>query len=168
MLSSISKTIDAISQWSGKGIAWLILPNVFALVYEVIARYILQSPTIWSYEVTYFLYGSHFLIGAAFILFMRGHIRIDVIYMHLSPRGRALIDILGYLILFFPVVMALIYGGAEFTIQSYQMGEKSGASPWRPHLYPFKSVLVVSFVLLFLQGLSEFLKNLNILLKGKE
>jgi TRAP-type mannitol/chloroaromatic compound transport system permease small subunit len=168
MLSSVSKTIDSINQWTGKWIAWLILPNVFALVYEVIARYILKSPTIWSYEVTYFLYGSHFLIGAAYVLLIKGHIRIDVLYMHLSPRGRATIDLLGYLILFFPVVLALIYAGAEFTIQSYQMGEKSGASPWRPHLFPFKAVLVVSFTLLLLQGISEFLRNLNILLKGKE
>lgn len=168
MLSSVSKFIDSISERTGKWIAWLILPNVFALVYEVVARYILRSPTIWSYEVTYFLYGSHFLIGAAYVLLIRGHIRIDVLYMHLSPRGRAMIDLLGYLILFFPVVLALIYAGAEFTIQSYQMGEKSGASPWRPHLFPFKAVLVVSFALLLLQGISEFLRNLNILLKGKE
>ncbi|MCX8117723.1 MAG: TRAP transporter small permease subunit [Desulfobacterota bacterium] len=168
MLASVTKTIDSISQWSGKAVAWLILPNVLALVYEVIARYILQRPTIWSYEVTYFLYGTHFLIGAAFVLLLKGHIRIDVLYMHLSPRGRALIDVLGYLILFFPVVLALIYAGTEFTIQSFQMGEKSGASPWRPHLYPFKAVLVLSFFLLLLQGVSEFLRSLNLLLKGRE
>lgn len=168
MLSPIIKTIDAISQRSGKWVAWLVLPNVLALVYEVISRYIFQRPTIWSYEVTYFFYGTHFLIGAAFVLLMKGHIRIDVIYMHLPPRGKALIDILGYFILFLPVVIALIYGGTEFTIQSYQMGEKSGASPWRPHLFPFKAVLVISFFLLFLQGLSELIRNLNILLRGKE
>lgn len=168
MLSSISKTIDSVSLWFGKWVAWLVLPNVLALVYEVIARYLFERPTIWSYEVTYFLYGTHFLIGAAFILLIKGHIRIDVVYMRLSPRGRAIIDILGYLILFFPVMIALIYAGAEYTIQSFQMGEKSGLSPWRPYLYPYKAVLVVSFVLLFLQGLSEFLRNLNILLKGKE
>lgn len=168
MLSSISKTIDSVSRWFGKWVAWLVLPNVLALVYEVTARYLFERPTIWSYEVTYFLYGTHFLIGAAYILLIKGHIRIDVVYMHLSPRGRAIIDILGYLILFFPVMIALIFAGAEYTIQSFQMGEKSGLSPWRPYLYPYKAVLVVSLVLLFLQGLSEFLRNLNILLKGKE
>jgi len=141
MLSSISKTIDSVSRWFGKWVAWLVLPNVLALVYEVIARYLFERPTIWSYEVTYFLYGTHFLIGAAFILLIKGHIRIDVVYMRLSPRGRAIIDILGYLILFFPVMIALIYAGAEYTIQSFQVGEKSGLSPWRPYLYPYKAVL---------------------------
>jgi TRAP-type mannitol/chloroaromatic compound transport system permease small subunit len=168
MLSSISKTIDSISLWSGKWVAWLVLPNVLALVYEVISRYLFERPTIWSYEVTYFLYGTHFLIGTAFVLLRKGHIRIDVLYMRLPPRGKAIIDILGYLILFFPVMIALVYAGSEFTIQSFQMGERSGLSPWRPYLFPFKAVLAISFTLLFLQGLSEFLRNLTILLKGKE
>lgn len=168
MFSSVSKFIDSLSLWSGKLVAWLVIPNVFALVYEVIARYILKSPTIWSYEVTYFLYGTHFLLGAAYTLLIKAHIRIDVIYMHLPPRGKAIVDIIGYLTLFFPVMIVLIYAGAEFTIQSWEMGEKSGLSPWRPHLYPYKAVLLVSFICLFLQGISEFLRSITILLRGDE
>jgi len=167
-LTSIIKTIDSISTWSGKLVAWIVIPNVLALVYEVIARYILKAPTIWSYEVTYFLYGTHFLLGAAYTLSIKAHIRIDVLHMHLPPRGKAIADILGYLFLFFPVMLVLIYGGTEFTIQSWEMGEKSGLSPWRPHLYPYKAVLVVSFFFLFLQGVAEFIRNCTILFKGKK
>jgi len=164
----MTKTIESISIWSGKMIAWVIIPNVLALVYEVIARYILKSPTIWSYEVTYFLYGTHFLIGAAYTLSTKGHIRIEVLNAHLSPRKKAIVDVLGYLILFFPVMIVLIYAGAQFTIQSWEMGEKSGVSPWRPHLYPYKGILLISFFLLFLQGLAEFIQNLIILFKGEK
>lgn len=163
--SPIIKTIDSISTWSGTLVAWLVIPNVFALVYEVIARYILESPTIWSYEVTYFLYGTHFLLGAAYTLSIKAHIRIDVFYMHLPPRGKAIVDILGYLLLFFPVMIVLIYAGTEFTIQSWEMREKSALSPWRPYLYPYKAVLVISFFFLFLQGIAEFIRNLIILSK---
>jgi TRAP-type mannitol/chloroaromatic compound transport system permease small subunit len=168
MLSSLPKTIDSISNWSGKLVAWLVIPNVLALVYEVIARYILKSPTIWSYEVTYFFYGTHFLLGAAYTLSIKAHIRIDVIHAHLSPRGKAIVDILGYLLLFFPVMIVLIYAGSAFTIQSFEMGEKSGLSPWRPYLYPYKGVLVISFFFLFLQGIAEFLRNIILVVKGKE
>jgi TRAP-type mannitol/chloroaromatic compound transport system permease small subunit len=168
MLSSVIKAIDSISTWSGKLVAWLIIPNVIALVYEVIARYILESPTIWSYEVTYFLYGTHFLLGAAYTLSIKAHIRIDVLHMHLPQRAKAIVDVLGYLLIFFPVMIVLIYAGTEFTIQSWEMGEKSGLSPWRPPLFPYKAVLVVSFFFLFLQGIAEFLRNLIILSKGKE
>ena len=84
-LNKILRGIDSISTWSGKVIAWIVIPNVLALVYEFVARYLLGSPTIWSYEVTYFLYGSHFLLGAAYTLFIKSHIRIDILYQHIRP-----------------------------------------------------------------------------------
>ena len=111
MMASFIGFIDRLSVWTGKWIAWVIIPNVLALVYEVVARYFFNSPTIWSYEVTYFLYGSHFLLGAAYVLFVDAHIRIDILTSRLSPRTRAKIDVAGYLILFFPVVITLIYAG---------------------------------------------------------
>jgi TRAP-type mannitol/chloroaromatic compound transport system permease small subunit len=168
MLSSFSKAIDGLSTWSGKLAAWIVIPNVFALVYEFFARYVFGSPTIWSYEVTYFLYGSHFLLGAAYTLHLKSHIRIDIFYQHISPRGRAIVDSIGYLIFFFPVMILLIYAGAEFTIQSFEMGEKSGLSPWRPYLFPYKAVVMISILLLFLQGIAEFVRNTFLTIKGKE
>src|SRR4030066_955573 len=159
MLSSFSKAIDGLSTWSGKLAAWIVIPNVFALVYEFFARYVFGSPPIWSYELTYFLYGSHFLLGAAYTLHLKSHIRIDIFYQHISPRGRAIVDSIGYLIFFFPVMLLLTYAGAEFTIQSFEMGEKSGLSPWRPYLYPYKGVVAIAISLLFLQGIAEFIRN---------
>ena len=166
--NSILKAIDSISTWCGKRVAWIVIPNIFALLYEFIARYILGKPTIWSYEVTYFLYGSHFLLGAAYTLFLKSHIRIDIFYQHISPPRRAIIDTIGYLIFFFPVMMVLIYAGAEFTIQSFEMGEKSGLSPWRPILYPYKAVILISIFLLFLQGIAEFVRSAFLAIGGKE
>ena len=156
------------STWSGKLAAWIVIPNVFALVYEFFARYVFGSPTIWSYEVTYFLYGSHFLLGAAYTLHLKSHIRIDIFYQHISPRGRAIVDSIGYLIFFFPVMLLLTYAGAEFTIQSFEMGEKSGLSPWRPYLYPYKGVVAIAISLLFLQGIAEFIRNAFLVIKRKE
>jgi len=167
MLASIARGIDSISAGIGKAAAWLIIPNVLALVYEFIARYVVGSPTIWSYEVTYFLYGSHFLLGAAYALSIKAHIRIDIFYQRFSPRLQAIIEIIGYLIFFFPAVGLLVYAGAEFTIQSFEMGEKSGLSPWRPYLYPYKAVVLSAIFFLFLQGIGEFIKNLELAGKRK-
>jgi TRAP-type mannitol/chloroaromatic compound transport system permease small subunit len=160
MLRSVVKAIDALSGWVGNYAAWLILPNVLALVYEFIARYLLGSPTIWSYEVTYFLYGSHFLLGAAYTLSIRSHIRIDIFYHRFSPRKQAIVDLCGYLVFFFPVMLVLVYAGIQFAIQSFEMGEKSGLSPWRPYLYPYKAVVVIALFLLLLQGIAEFIRNI--------
>ena len=166
-LASIAQGIDSISAGIGKAAAWLILPNVLALVYEFIARYVIGSPTIWSYEVTYFLYGSHFLLGAAYALSIKAHIRIDIFYQRFSPRLQAIIEIIGYLVFFFPAVGLLVYAGAEFTIQSFEMGEKSGLSPWRPYLYPYKAIILSAIFFLFLQGIGEFIKNLELARKRK-
>jgi TRAP-type mannitol/chloroaromatic compound transport system permease small subunit len=89
------------------------------------------------------------LLGAAYTLHIKSHIRIDIFYQHMSPRGRAIVDMIGYLIFFFPVMLLLTYAGAEFTIQSFEMGEKSGLSPWRPPL-SYKGCGIAIF-LLFLQ-----------------
>jgi TRAP-type mannitol/chloroaromatic compound transport system permease small subunit len=167
-MKGLTGFIDTLSTWTGKGIAWIIIPNVLALVYEFFARYVFGSPTIWSYEVTYFLYGSHFLLGAAYTLRLKAHIRIDIFYQKLSPRGRAIVDMAGYLIFFFPVTILLIYAGAEFTIQSFEMGEKSGLSPWRPYLFPYKGVVVLSIFILFLQGVAEFLRSSIHAIRGTE
>jgi TRAP-type mannitol/chloroaromatic compound transport system permease small subunit len=166
MTASFVKLIDNMSARTGKWVAWLVIPNVLALVYEVIARYILNNPTIWSYEVTYFLYGSHFLLGAAYVLSVDAHIRIDIFTSHFSLRTRAVIDTVGYLVLFFPVIIALIYAGGQYVLQSIEMGEQSGLSPWRPYLYPYKALITISFILLFLQGISCFVRNITLLARG--
>jgi len=166
MMAWYLRTIDVLSRWTGKWVAWLIIPNVLALVYEVIARYIFNSPTIWSYDVTYFLYGSHFLLGAAYVLSIDAHIRIDIFTSHLSQRTRTVVDLLGYLFLFFPVIIALIYAGGQYVLQSFEMGEQSGLSPWRPYLYPYKAVITISFVLLLLQGAASFIRNISLLTRG--
>ncbi|HSR13796.1 MAG TPA: TRAP transporter small permease subunit [Thermodesulfobacteriota bacterium] len=159
--------IDSISIWSGKLVAWIVIPNVLALVYEFFARYILGRPTIWSYEITYFLYGSHFLLGAAYTLYLKQHIRIDIFYQRFSARRAALVDTIGYLVFFFPVLAVLIYAGMEFTVQSFQMNERSGLSPWRPFLYPYKAVVVLGIILLLLQGIADFIRTASLAIRGK-
>jgi TRAP-type mannitol/chloroaromatic compound transport system permease small subunit len=98
---------------------------------------------------------------------LKSHIRIDILYQHIRPRGQAIIDTVGYLVFFFPVMLVLVYGGAQFVIQSFEMGEKSGLSPWRPILYPYKAVVVFGIFLLFLQGVAEFIRNAFLGIRGK-
>jgi TRAP-type mannitol/chloroaromatic compound transport system permease small subunit len=159
--------IDWISTWIGKVVAWVVIVNILALVYEFFARYVFGSPTIWAYEATYFLYGTHFLLGAGYTLFVKSHVRIDIFYQRVSPRAQASLDTIGYLLFFFPVMMVLAYAGAEFTYQSFEMGERSGLSPWRPYLYPYKGIIFLSIFFLLLQGVAEFLRSATLAIRGK-
>lgn len=164
----ITETIDTVSDFTGRLASWLAVPMIGALVYEVVARYIFHRPTIWSYEVTYMIYGTHYLLGAAYTLRVRGHIRIDFIYMKFSPRGRAIIDIVGYLVVFFPIMIVMIYGTFDLVREAYVLKEVSQFSPWQPILWPFKSVIFAGFVLLTIQGVAEFIRSVMTAVRGVE
>lgn len=150
--------IDNLSLSVGKLAAFIVIPNVFALVYEVIARYVFKAPTIWSFEITYFLYSAHFMLGAAYALKDRSHIRVEVIYSRLSKRTRAIIDSAGYLLFFFPATIALLIGGFDLVRESIAMGERSGVSSWRPVMWPFRAILPLGIFFLLLQGVAEFIR----------
>ena len=94
--------IDTIGDWSGKIFAWLIVPMIVGVSYEVFVRYVFNAPTIWAYDVTYMLYGSHFMLGAAYTLSKGGHVRTDFFYANWSQRTQGWVDAVSYLLFFFP------------------------------------------------------------------
>lgn len=160
-----------IDRWIGQGsgwlFCWLIIPMVGGLTYEVIARYAFGAPTIWAYDITYMLYGSHFMLGATYTLHTHGHIRTDILYDMWSPRVQGAVDAALYLFFFFPAMFFFLYFGWEEAALSIKIGETSDASPWRPPIYPLKTVIPVAAALLLLQGLSEFLKSIYAAWRGR-
>lgn len=152
--------IDTWSEWSGRLFAWMIVPLVLGLTWEVISRYGLDAPTEWAFDVTYMLYGSHFMLGAAYTLLKGAHIRTDMLYEKYSTRTKGLVDSIGYLVFFFPAMIFLFIAGGDAAWHSWQMLERSDISPWRPIIYPFKAVVPVSALLLLIQGVSELAKSI--------
>jgi TRAP-type mannitol/chloroaromatic compound transport system permease small subunit len=143
--------------------ALVVAPLVLATVYEVFSRYLFNAPTIWAYELAYMAMGTNFLLGAAFTLRERGHIRIDVAYSHFSPRVKALIDSLGYLLFFLPVAWWLSWGLWNYAYGALLSGETSGESAWNPVIWPFRLVFFLGFLMLALQGTAELIKALLVL-----
>ncbi len=166
MLKAIA-LLDAISLWSGRITAWLIIPMVLSLVYEVVARYVFDAPTMWAYDMTFMLYGSFFMIGSAYTLFKKGHIRTDSYYGSWSPRTQGWVDAICYLVFFFPPLIAFLVVGWDYFLRSYLQGERIVTSPWMPIVYPFKLAIPVATALLLLQGLSEFMKSVWAARKGE-
>lgn len=159
--------IDAIAEWSGRVFAWLIIPLVVSLTYEVLARYLFGAPTIWAYDLSYMLYGAHFMLGAGYTLLKGGHIRTDIFYQNWSPRTQGKVDALLYLLLFFPGMIFFFWMGTQEGMHSLFIGERSDASPWRPILWPLKLCIPIGAALLLVQGVSEFIKSANLALKGR-
>jgi TRAP-type mannitol/chloroaromatic compound transport system permease small subunit len=158
--------IDRFADYAGRVTAWLIIPMTVAVTYEVVARHFFRAPTIWAYDVTYMLYGTHFMLGTAYTLMRIGHVRTDMLYQNWSIRRQNLVDAIGYLFFFFPGMALLLYFGWQEASHSWAIGETSDASPWRPIVYPFKAVIPLTALLLLIQGVSEFLKSLYALRTG--
>ena len=151
--------IDAVVLVVGKAVAWLILPMVLSLVWEVTARYGFNAPTEWAYDMTFMLYGTFFMVGSAWTLQRGGHIRTDSFYSKWSHRTQARVDLACYLVFFFPAIAIFGWLGWEFFLKSFGQNERIVTSPWLPIVWPFKLMIPVSAALLLLQGISECLKN---------
>ena len=151
----------------GRITAWLIIPMTLAVTYEVVARHFFHAPTIWAFDVTYMLYGTHFMLGTAYTLMRVGHVRTDMLYQRWSVRRQNWVDLLGYALLFFPAMAFFLYYGYQESSHSWSIGETSDASPWRPIIYPFKTVIPVTAFLLIIQGAAEVMKCIYAIRTGR-
>ena len=151
--------IDRFTDTSGTWIAWLNVPLVLAVAYEVIARYAFNAPTIWSFDVTYMLYGTIFMLGAAFALHKGAHIRTDFFFEKWSVRTKGTIDAVAYVVFFFPSIFVFLLVSWNEGWYAFQINETSEQTPWRPLLWPYKMVVPLACLLLLIQGVSETIKS---------
>lgn len=152
--------IDTFSNWSGKTVAWLILPLVFGLTYEGVARYLFNAPTEWAFDLSYMLYGTIFMLGAHYALLRGAHIRTDILWDKFSDRKKGIIDAVAYIVFFFPGIAMFFFASIDEAWHAFKINELSEQTAWRPILWPFKAVVPLAAVLLLIQGVSELLKSL--------
>jgi TRAP-type mannitol/chloroaromatic compound transport system permease small subunit len=164
----VIRVVDAFSNRCGNVLAWMILPLTAGLTYEVIARYVFNAPTLWAYDMSYMLYGSHFMLGAAYALVRGAHVRTDFFYEKYSDRQKGLVDATAYLVFFFPALIMFFAASIDDAYYSWRIGELSEQSAWRPILWPFKATVPLAALLLLIQGLSEFLKSLYAAMTGRQ
>jgi TRAP-type mannitol/chloroaromatic compound transport system permease small subunit len=162
----VVRAIDAFTNATGTCVAWLNVPLVFAVCYEVVSRYAFDAPTIWSYDLTYMLYGAIFMLGAAYTLQQGAHIRTDFFFERWSVRTRAIIDSTAYILFFFPSLVVLLLVSWSEGWYSFVIGELSEQTPWRPILWPFKMVVPLTCLLLLIQGVSETIKSIHAVRTG--
>lgn len=151
------RVIDAISTWSGRAVAWLVLPLIAIMSYEIAVRYLLH-PTLWAYELSYMVYGAMFMLGTAYTLRRGAHIRTDFLYQNWPVKVQAAVDAACYVLLFFPGIAIFLWISSDFAWRSFLQSERSVGSAWMPVIYPLKSVIPVAAALLLLQGFAEFVK----------
>jgi TRAP-type mannitol/chloroaromatic compound transport system permease small subunit len=159
--------IDNISDATAAFIIYLVVALTLVLGYEIIARYAFNSPTKWAFDISYMLGGTFFLFGQAYALRHRRHVRIDIFSSRFSTRTQAAVDVICYLVFFFPLWIGMLVYLYPYVMFSWSVQERSMQSYWQPLIYPFKTLMPIGLFLLVLQGVADFVRKLMTLL-GKE
>jgi len=165
-MEKVFRVMDAISEWTGKLASFLMAGLVAAICYDVTLRYVFNAPSAWGFDITYMVYGAYAMLGVAYCEKRHGHVRMDLVYAVLSPKAKAWVDVICYLLLFFPFLIILTYKCGDHALWSLHAGERSSGSVWRPLLGPFKLIITFGFVLFIFQGLVNFLRALRVAIKG--
>ncbi|TGD44306.1 TRAP transporter small permease subunit [Pseudotabrizicola sediminis] len=146
---------DQLSAWFGKTFGWLIILMTFGMAYEVLVRYAFNRPTPWALDLSFIMYGTLFMMGGAYTLSRGGHVRGDFLYRTWRPQTQALVDLVLYILFFFPGILALVFTGWKYSSRSWGYAEVSVNSPAGIPIYQFKSVIVAAGILLLIQGLAQ-------------
>jgi TRAP-type mannitol/chloroaromatic compound transport system permease small subunit len=165
---AIIRVIDGFTDITGKLIALSMALLVAIITYEVCARYLFSSPTIWVFEASYMVNGSAFMLGCAYALLKGAHVRTDIFWEQYSERRKGIIDLVSYLVLFFPSMITLMVISIDDAWLSYTIGERSQESTWRAIMWPFRSTIPLAALLFVIQGISESLKCVYQIHFGRE
>ncbi len=158
--------VDTITSWVGKAFSWTIIIMTVGVGYEVFVRYVLRDPTSWAFDISYMMYGTLFMMAGAYTLSRDGHVRGDVLFRLWPPKVQATVELILYLIFFFPGVLALIFAGWKYAERSLRYQEVSVMSPANVPIFQFKLVIVAAGLLLFIQGLAQVCRCLICLRRG--
>jgi TRAP-type mannitol/chloroaromatic compound transport system permease small subunit len=159
--------IDLVSKWIGNIVCWILIPLIFSMVYEVLARKLFLAPTVWAYDMSRFLYGALFMLGAGYALSKGLHIRADFLYRDFKIKTQGIIDTTLYVLFYFPGLLFFFYKTTGFVGESIMRSEKGMDTSWMPYLWPIKSCLWFGILFLLIQGISEVLKSYYAATKGK-
>jgi TRAP-type mannitol/chloroaromatic compound transport system permease small subunit len=157
--------VDQLSRWVARLLVPVIWVIVFIIIYEVIMRRILNSPTSWVFDLSLMLFALMLLPGG-YVLLEEGHVTVDILNRRFPSRVKAIVDLCTASLLF-SFAIAVMWLGWEMAWSSFLSKEILRGTPWHAPLYPVKFIIPVSAALLLLQGLAKFFRGLLSLL-GKD
>ncbi len=157
----LARTITRVNRFIGKWVSLAVLVIFALLLADVVMRYLVGSPTIWTAELATLIFGVYAIIGGGYLLAERGHVNVDIIYGKFSQKRRALLDVLTWP-LFALFVGVLLWQGWDIAMESLEDFERSN-SVWKAPLWPTKAMIPVAAILLLLQGLVRLWADIRVL-----
>jgi TRAP-type mannitol/chloroaromatic compound transport system permease small subunit len=166
MINRFIYGVDQLSKTVGHAFAWCLMILTFGTSYEVFVRYVLNAPTSWAFDFSYLMYGAMFYMAGAYTLSRGGHVRADMFYRLWRPRTQAAVELVLYIVFFFPGVTALVISGWPYGLESMKIREVSVNSPAGVPIWPLKMLIPFGAGLLTLQGVAEVLRCVLCLREG--
>lgn len=159
MLRELARKIDAIQEPFGRAVSWLTTLMVAVVFADVIMRYTLSRTYVFTQELEWYLFGAVYLLAAGYTLLHDEHVRVDILYSRLPPKRRAWFDFILLLVFFFPSCLLVVYTSWPFVRNSWSVWESSPDPGGIPARWALKSVIIIGFVILMIQGVSELIKR---------
>ena len=165
LLNKTIRIIDAVSEWTGRAIAWLVLAMVLIIVYDISMRYLFHIGSVALQELEWHLFSLVFLFGAAYTLKHDGHVRVDIFYQSrwMNYRRRAYIDLFGTVFMLVPFCVLIIVSSGTFVGDAYARGEGSPDPGGLPYRFLLRAAIPTGFALLLLQGIAQMIRAIVIL-----
>lgn len=160
VLKIVSRLIDTLNEWVGRGVAWVTLALVVVIFVDVVMRYLFSTSFVFTQELEWHLFAFIFLIGAGYTLLHDGHVRVDIIYQRLGWKGQAWINLLGVIIFLIPGCIMVITTSWKFVVNSFLIMEGSPDPGGIPFRFIVKGFIPAGFLLLLIQGISLGLHSL--------
>jgi len=159
--------IDQLSKSVGHAFAWCIVVLTLGTSYEVFVRYVLDDPTGWAFDMSSILYGGLFLMSGAYALSRGSHVRGDIFFRLMPKRVQASIELVLFITFFYPGIIALMYAGWSYSMDSVRIHEVSVNSPIGVPIWQLKLIIPAAATLLSIQGIAEMLRCIICLRTGE-
>jgi len=158
-LTRAIRALESFSELTGNLVSWLTLGMVLVTFAVVLLRYLFDVGWIAMQESVTFMHGVVFMLGAAYTLQRDGHVRVDIVYRRFGPRGRALVDLLGTLLLLLPTAGFIVWIGWAYVVESWRVMEGSREAGGLPGVFLLKTLVLLMPALLILQGLAWAIRS---------
>lgn len=155
----LARRIDSWQDAFGRALSWLMLLMVLVVFSDVVLRYALNVTSVFTQELEWYIFAISYLLGAGYVMLHDEHVRVDIVYSRLSPRKKARLDFILLFVFFFPSCLLIVYTTWPFFRNAYMVLEGSPDPGGIPARWALKSVIIIAFVILIIQGFSQAVKN---------
>jgi TRAP-type mannitol/chloroaromatic compound transport system permease small subunit len=164
----VLKYIDSLSEMSGAIGKWAALLLVLVGTWETVSRHFFDAPTIWAYDSLCMAGGALYLLGASYDYLHDAHTRVDVFYSKFPPRAKAAMNVVCSLVLFFPLMIVMFLQAVAWTVKAWKINEVMFNSFWYPPAAPYRTLFAVGLLLLILQAVANFVRDLYFAVRGEK